>query len=88
MKPIQDLLLSTPVLAPYTCVHACAACWIGWPGGADEKYLWREGGKPAEAQYVDVATTISQFEPVQMLANPGQVIYSPPQLLVPVATAA
>ena len=51
----------------------CAACWIGWPGGPDEKYLWREGGKPAEAQYADVAATISQFEPVQLLANPGQV---------------
>ena len=45
---------------------------MGWPGGPDEKYLCREGGKPAEAQYADVATTISQFEPVQMLANPGQ----------------
>ncbi|KAK9813705.1 hypothetical protein WJX73_004175 [Symbiochloris irregularis] len=47
------------------------ACWMGWPGGPDAKYLWREGAKPAEAQYADVARTISQFEPVQMLANPG-----------------
>ena len=57
---------------------------MGWPGGPDEKYLWREGGKPAEAQYVDVATTISQFEPVQMLANPGQVV---PRLLLHALTA-
>lgn len=65
----------TPLKLGYTMpgeFEPHTACWIGWPGGADEKYLWREGGKPAEAQYVDVATTISQFEPVQMLANPGQ----------------
>ena len=50
-----------------------AACWMGWPGGPDAKYLWREGAKPAEAQYANIAATISQFEPVQLLANPGQV---------------
>ena len=46
---------------------------MGWPGGPDAKYLWREGAKPAEAQYANIAATISQFEPVQLLANPGQV---------------
>ena len=49
------------------------ACWMGWPDSEDTRYLWREGGAPAQEQYADIATAISQFEPLIMLANPGQV---------------
>ncbi len=49
------------------------ACWMGWPDSEDTRYLWREGGGPAQEQYADIATAISQFEPLIMLANPGQV---------------
>lgn len=43
------------------------ACWMGWPydGG-----LWREGAKPAQEQYANVAKAISEFEPLIMLADP------------------
>ena len=41
--------------------------WMGWP---DSGYLWREGAKPAQKQYTDVAKAISQFEPVVIIANP------------------
>lgn len=40
---------------------------MGWPydGG-----LWREGAKPAQEQYANVAKAISEFEPLIMLADP------------------
>ena len=50
------------------------ACWMGWPDSEDTRYLWREGGAPAQEQYADIATAISQFEQLIMLANPGQVM--------------
>ena len=48
--------------------HLC--CWMGWPTSG---YLWREGAKPAQEQYAGVAKAISQFEPVKMIASPGEV---------------
>ncbi|GAB4816515.1 hypothetical protein N2152v2_003561 [Parachlorella kessleri] len=47
--------------------HLC--CWMGWPTSG---YLWREGAKPAQDQYAGVAKAISQFEPVKMIASPGE----------------
>ena len=70
-----QVLSEPPQQLSDACPHylSCAACWMGWPGGPDAKYLWREGAKPAEAQYANIAATISQFEPVTFLANPGKV---------------
>ena len=47
-----------------------AGCWMGWP---DSGYLWREGAKPAQEQYANVAKAISEFEPLTMFANKGAV---------------
>jgi hypothetical protein len=44
-------------------------CWMGWP---DSGYLWRDGAKPAQAQYAAVAKAISEFEPLTMFANAGE----------------
>ncbi len=43
-------------------------CWMGWPY---DPCLWRDGAVPAKKTYAAVATTISQFEPVTMLADPA-----------------
>ncbi len=45
---------------------------MGWPESDDSKYLWREGGEPARQAYANVAKAISQFEPLFMIANPGE----------------
>ncbi len=47
-------------------------CWMGWPESEDSQYLWREGGEPARGAYANVAKAISQFEPLYMIANPGE----------------
>ena len=44
--------------------------WMGWPERPDN---WREGAVHAQRAFVAVATAISQFEPVTVCANPGQV---------------
>lgn len=43
---------------------------MGWP---DSGYLWRDGAKPAQEQYAAVAKAISEFEPLTMFANAGEV---------------
>ena len=43
---------------------------MGWP---DSGYLWREGSKPAQGQYANIAKAISEFEPLTMFANKGPV---------------
>jgi agmatine deiminase len=43
--------------------------WMLWPERPD---TWRDGAKPAQAQYADVARAISQFEPVTMGVSPAQ----------------
>lgn len=43
---------------------------MGWP---DSGYLWREGAKPAQEQYANIAKAISEFEPLTMFANTGAV---------------
>lgn len=45
---------------------------MGWPESDDSQYLWREGGEPAREAYAEVARAISQFEPLFMIANPGE----------------
>lgn len=50
--------------------EAHAGCWMGWP---DSGYLWRDGSKPAQEQYANIAKAISQFEPLTMFANKGPV---------------
>lgn len=40
-----------------------------WPERPDS---WRNGGKPAQEAFKNVATAISEFEPVTMLVSPGQ----------------
>lgn len=40
-----------------------------WPERPDN---WRNGGKPVQKAYIDVAVAISQFEPVTMLASAAQ----------------
>jgi hypothetical protein len=45
---------------------------MGWPESEDSPYLWREGGEPARQAYANVAKAISQFEPLFMIANPGE----------------
>ena len=44
--------------------------WMGWPQRPDN---WREGAVHAQRAFVAVATAISQFEPVTVCANEGQV---------------
>ncbi|MFB6467205.1 agmatine deiminase [Cytobacillus sp. Hz8] len=44
-------------------------CWIIWPERPDN---WREGGKPAQKIFAEVAKAISEFEPVSMVVSRGQ----------------
>lgn len=44
-------------------------CWMLWPQRPD---TWRNGGKPAQHAFVEVATQISRFEPVTMGVNADQ----------------
>jgi agmatine deiminase len=46
-----------------------AKTWMLWPERPDN---WREGAKPAQVAFVEVAKAISQFEPVCMGVNPIQ----------------
>jgi hypothetical protein len=48
--------------------------WMGWPQREDN---WRDGARPAQRAYADVANAISRFEPVTVCANPDQAS-SPP----------
>ncbi len=43
--------------------------WMLWPERPDN---WREGARPAQQAFVEVAKAISQFEPVIMGVNPNQ----------------
>jgi len=44
-------------------------CWMLWPERTD---TWRNGGKPAQQAFVEVAKVISEFEPVTVGVNAGQ----------------
>lgn len=43
--------------------------WMIWPERPDN---WRNGGKPAQKAYADVAMAISQFEPITMVVSREQ----------------
>lgn len=43
--------------------------WMVWPERTD---TYRDGAKPAQQTFVNVATAISQFEPVTMLVSRAQ----------------
>ena len=43
--------------------------WMIWPERPD---TWRDGAKPAQKAFVEVARAISQFEPVTMLVSAAQ----------------
>lgn len=43
--------------------------WMIWPERPDN---WRDGGKPAQKAFTEVAKTISQFEPVTVVASFAQ----------------
>lgn len=44
-------------------------CWMLWPERTD---TWRNGGKPAQKAFVEVAKAISEFELVTVGVNAGQ----------------
>ena len=44
-----------------------ARVWMLWPHRADN---WRDGAKPAQRVYANVARAIAQFEPVNVCVNP------------------
>ena len=46
-----------------------AGTWMIWPQRPDN---WRNGGKPAQKAYVEVASAIAKYEPVTMLVNADQ----------------
>jgi len=46
-----------------------AGCWMAWPERLDN---WRDGAGPAQRAFADVATAISEFEPVTMCASAAQ----------------
>lgn len=46
-----------------------AGCWMLWPERPDN---WRDGAKPAQRAFAEVASAISQFEPVTVGVNRGQ----------------
>ena len=60
-----------------------AGCWMLWPQRRD---TWRNGGKPAQHAFVEVATQISRYERVTMGVNPDQFLNAramlPPQVRV------
>jgi agmatine deiminase len=52
--------------------------WMLWPERTDN---WREGAKPAQRAFVNLAKAIAQFEPVIFGVNPGQ--YSDARSMLP-----
>lgn len=48
---------------------AHAGCWMAWPKRTE---LWREYFEAARRDYARVAQAIARFEPLTMIADPGQ----------------
>jgi agmatine deiminase len=61
--PRQDGFTMPAEWAPH------AGCWMIWPERTDN---WRLGAKPAQRAFTEVATAISRFEPVTMMASARQ----------------
>ena len=57
--------------------------WMLWPERPDN---WRDGAKPVQKAYVEVAKAIAQFEPVTMCVSYGQYAHAsnvlPPEVRV------
>ena len=45
------------------------SCWMIWPYRPD---VWRDGARPGQAAFLEVAAAIGRFEPVNMLIPPDQ----------------
>ena len=63
---------STPKLDGYRMpaeFEPQAGVWMLWPERNDN---WRDGAKPAQKAFLDVATAILQFEPVTVCVSPAQ----------------
>ena len=63
---------STPKLDGYRMpaeFEPQAGVWMLWPERNDN---WRDGAKPAQKAFLDVATAILQFEPVTACVSPAQ----------------
>lgn len=68
----MKLINSTPKIDGYHMpgeYEEHEACWMLWPQRPD---VWRNGGKPAQQAFVEVAKAISKFEPVIMGVNADQ----------------
>ncbi|WP_177203745.1 agmatine deiminase family protein [Legionella jamestowniensis] len=66
------MIMSTPKEAHFKMPaewHPHAACWMAWP--CHEETWATIGFERARRAYARVAQTIAQYEPVMMLANPG-----------------
>ncbi|RXZ45285.1 agmatine deiminase [Crenobacter cavernae] len=46
-----------------------SGCWLGWPERPD---VWRNGGKPAQKVWVDIATAIAESDPVTVCVSSAQ----------------
>ena len=46
-----------------------AGCWLGWPERPD---VWRNGGKPAQKVWVEIASAIAESEPVTIAVSHQQ----------------
>jgi agmatine deiminase len=69
---MSQLINSTPRLDGYRMPAEWeyhTGCWMLWCQRPD---TWRNGGKPAQRAFVEVATAISHFEPVTMGVNTDQ----------------
>ena len=57
--------------------------WMLWPERPDN---WRDGAKPAQKVFANVAKAISEFEPVTMCVSPAQYAHArnvlPPEIRV------
>jgi agmatine deiminase len=58
-----------------------SGCWMLWPERPDN---WREGAKPAQACFAEVASAIARFEPVTVGASGGQFLNARQMLPPPV----
>jgi agmatine deiminase len=61
-----------PLADGFTCpgeFETKSGCWLGWPERPD---VWRNGGKPAQAVWVRIASAIAESDPVTVCASAGQ----------------
>jgi len=69
---LSELISSTPKADCYRMpaeFEPHKQTWMLWPYRSD---LWRNGGKPVQRTFVELASIISQFEPVTVGASQSQ----------------